>query len=107
MQAYLGHRLLTEVPADEMAAVVGPALRGPGPSRNSSSPWCCFPATGPPPPRPARQGRATAGGLRGRANCSATPPRTGTTRSTSTCTPPPWRSTASTRSRSRTSWPAA
>ncbi|NUV55896.1 ATP-binding protein [Streptomyces coelicolor] len=33
VQAYLGHRLLTEVPDDEMAAVVGPALRGPGPSR--------------------------------------------------------------------------
>ncbi|CAM5686129.1 hypothetical protein SALBM217S_00651 [Streptomyces griseoloalbus] len=33
VQAYLGHRLLTEVPDDQMAAVVGPALRGPGPSR--------------------------------------------------------------------------
>ncbi|MFH9174218.1 ATP-binding protein [Streptomyces albogriseolus] len=33
VQAYLGHRLLSEVPDDRMAAVVGPALRGPGPSR--------------------------------------------------------------------------
>ena len=33
LQAYLGHRLLREVPDDRLGAVVEPALRSPGPSR--------------------------------------------------------------------------